>query len=198
MAFGVVLTRWRSVRGSGFWTQHKVGLPAETYLLKGWKRVRWRRYFYRWGQANSEHRNLLGICCSTRIMLMISIVCAVGRRMSAKTTTAKSSKKIKLLCAVQAHVVWMHVERFFRLLQFHSDEREKKIIHIRGPFVFKPERSAMRGWSYDGSLCCAVWSLCFFTDEYVVYIRLQMQFCCCDKVRLDTPKPNYGSLSETV
>lgn len=105
-------------------------------------------------QIQTEHRNLLGICCSTRIMLMISIVCAVGRRMSAKTTTAKSKKKIKILCAVQAHVVWMHVERFFRLLQFHSDEREKKIIHIRGPFVFKPERNeGMKLW-WVSLLCC--------------------------------------------
>lgn len=160
MAFGVVLMRWRSVRGSGFWTQHKVGLPAETYLLKGWKRVRWRRYFYRWGQANSEHRNLLGICCSTRIMLMISIVCAVGRRMSAKTTTVKSKKNKNFYALFKLMLYECMLSDFFVCYSFILTREKKKIYTFEGHSFLS--RSAMRGWSYDGSLCCAVWSLCFF------------------------------------
>lgn len=65
---------------------------------------------------------------------------------------------------------------FFVCYSFILTEREKKLYTFEGHSFLS--RSAMRGWSYDGSLCCAVWSLCFFTDEYVVYTRLQMQFCC--------------------
>lgn len=96
MAFGVVLARWRSVRGSGF-------LDTTQSRSTGSKHICWKAesvcgeediFIAEGRQIQTEHRNLLGICCNTRIMLMISIVCAVGRRMSAKTTTAKS-KKIK-------------------------------------------------------------------------------------------------------
>lgn len=114
------------------------------------------------------------------------------------TTTAKSNKK-KNLCAVQAHVVWMHVERFFRLLQFHSDER-KKLYTFEGHSFLSRSNEGMKLWWV--SLLCCLKSVCFFflqtnmcTHGCRCSFAVVRWFCCVDKVWLDTPKPNYGSLS---